>query len=182
MKKKRFSSVKPELKVMSFNLRHIIKEEFFGVWKTRYRRIIDFIDSESPDIIGVQELTRKGKRYLKHNLKDYKIVGKRRHSIIFTNEYNCVLVKKDFKIKGHKTYSLSDKINILSTNFNKFQNDNVNVIQMLSIQEEKINSIDFMNEEIKKLKMKFNEIASFFEDKNEEEKFTKEFLSSVRIK
>ncbi|MBR4672785.1 MAG: histidine phosphatase family protein [Bacilli bacterium] len=107
------SLVKPELKVMSFNLRHIIKEEFFGVWKTRYRRIIDFIDSESPDIIGVQELTRKGKRYLKHNLKDYKIVGKRRHSIIFTNEYNCVLVKKDFKIKGHKTYSLSDKINIL---------------------------------------------------------------------
>ena len=75
-----------------------------------------------------------------------------------------------------------NKINILSTNFNKFQNDNVNVIQMLSIQEEKINSIDFMNEEIKKLKMKFNEIASFFEDKNEEEKFTKEFLNSVRIK
>ena len=75
-----------------------------------------------------------------------------------------------------------NKINILSTNFNKFQNDNVNVIQMLSIQEEKINSIDFVNEEIKKLKMKFNEIASFFEDKNEEEKFTKEFLSSVRIK
>ena len=75
-----------------------------------------------------------------------------------------------------------NKINLLNINFNKFQNDNVNVIQMLSIQEEKINSIDFMNEEIKKLKMKFNEIASFFEDKNEEEKFTKEFLSSVRIK
>ena len=75
-----------------------------------------------------------------------------------------------------------NKINSLNTNFNKFQNDNVNVIQMLSIQEEKINSIDFVNEEIKKLKLKFNEIASFFEDKNEEEKFTKEFLSSVRIK
>ncbi len=107
------SEVKPEIKVMSFNLRHIIKEELFGIWKTRYRRIIDFIDEESPDIIGVQELTRKGKRYLKKNLRDYKIVGKRRYSIIFTNEYNCVLVKRDFKIKGHKTYSLSDKINIL---------------------------------------------------------------------
>ena len=75
-----------------------------------------------------------------------------------------------------------NKINLLSTNFNKFQNDNVNVIQMLSIQEEKINSIDFVNEEIKKLKLKFNEITSFFDDKNEEEKFTKEFLNSVRIK
>ena len=75
-----------------------------------------------------------------------------------------------------------NKINLLSTNFNKFQNDNVNVIQMLSIQDEKINSIDFVNEEIKKLKLKFNEIASFFEDKNEEDKFAKEFLNSVRIK
>ena len=105
--------VKQELKVMSFNLRHIIKEELVGLWKIRYRRIIDFIDSESPDIVGLQELTRKGKRYLKRNLKDYDIVGKRRYSIIFTNEYNCILIKKDFKIKGHKTYSLSDKINIL---------------------------------------------------------------------
>ena len=75
-----------------------------------------------------------------------------------------------------------NKINLLNTNFNKFQNDNVNVIQMLSIQEEKINSIDFVNEEIKKLKLKLNEFASYFEDKNEEEKFTKEFLNSVRIK
>ena len=75
-----------------------------------------------------------------------------------------------------------NKINLLSTNFNKFQNDNVNVIQMLSIQDEKINSIDFVNEEIQKLKLKFNEITSLFEDKNEEDKFAKEFLNSVRIK
>ena len=75
-----------------------------------------------------------------------------------------------------------NKINLLNSNFNKFQNDNVNVIQMLSIQEEKINSIEYVNEEIKKLKLKFNEIASFFEDKNEEDKFAKEFLNSVRIK
>jgi chromosome segregation ATPase len=75
-----------------------------------------------------------------------------------------------------------NQISLLNTNFNKFQNDNVNVIQMISIQEEKINSIDFVNEEIKKLKLKLNEFASYFEDKNEEEKFTKEFLNSVRIK
>ena len=75
-----------------------------------------------------------------------------------------------------------NKINLLSTNFNKFQNDNVNVIQMLSIQDEKINSIDYVNEEIQKLKLKFNEITSLFEDKNEEDKFAKEFLNSVRIK
>ena len=98
---------------MSFNLRHIIKEEFFGVWKKRYRRIVDFILSQDPDIVGVQELTRKGKRYLKRNLKNYDIIGKKRHSIIFTNEYNCLIIKKNIDITWHKTFSLSDKINRL---------------------------------------------------------------------
>lgn len=106
-------SIHSEISVMSFNLRHIIKEELIGLWKKRYEKIVNYIKEQNMDIIGVQELTRKGKRYLKKHLKEYDIVGKRRHSIIFTNEYNCILVKKDFKIKGHKTYSLSDKINIL---------------------------------------------------------------------
>ena len=106
-------SIHMEVSVMSFNLRHIIKEELIGLWKKRYEKIVNYIKKEDMDIVGVQELTRKGKRYLKKNLKEYKIVGKRRHSIIFTNEYNCILVKRNFKIKGHKTYSLSDKINIL---------------------------------------------------------------------
>ena len=75
-----------------------------------------------------------------------------------------------------------NKINLINSNFNKFQNDNVNIIQMLSIQEEKINNIDFIYEEIKKLKMKLNDLASSFDDKNEEDKFTKQFLNSVRIK
>lgn len=101
------------MKVMTFNLRHIIKEDIFGLWRKRYKRIVAFIQRENPDIIGVQELTNKGKRYLKRYLKDYKIVGKKRHSLIFTNEYNCLLIKKEYKITGHKTYSLSDKINIL---------------------------------------------------------------------
>ena len=75
-----------------------------------------------------------------------------------------------------------NKINLINNNFNKFQNDNVSIIQMLSIQEEKINNIDYIYEEIKKLKIKLNELASNFDDKNEEEKFTKQFLNSVRIK
>ena len=53
---------------------------------------------------------------------------------------------------------------------------------MLSIQEEKINNIDYIYEEIKKLKIKLNELASNLDDKTEEEKFTKQFLNSVRIK
>ncbi len=98
------------IKVMTFNLKHRIKEDAFWFWRKRYKAIVEFIKQEEPDILGVQELTTKGKRYLKSSLKNYKVVGKKRHSIIFTNEYNCLVIKKDFKIIKHKTYSLSDKI------------------------------------------------------------------------
>ena len=75
-----------------------------------------------------------------------------------------------------------NKINLLFSDFNKIQKDNLNVIQMVSIQEEKINNVDYIIEEIKSLKTKYNEIASILDDKNEEEKFTKEFLKSVKDK
>ena len=96
--------------VMTYNIKHSIKEDIFGLWRKRYRSAVKYIKEKNPDLVGLQEITRKGKRYLKRNLKDYKIVGKSRHSVIFTNEFNCLLIKKDFKINGHKTYSLSDKI------------------------------------------------------------------------
>ena len=75
-----------------------------------------------------------------------------------------------------------NKINSLTNSFNKFQNDNINIIQSLSIQEEKINNIDYLYEEIHKLKNEIHNLVSNLEDKNEEDKFTKQFLSSIRIK
>jgi len=75
-----------------------------------------------------------------------------------------------------------NKITLLTNNFNKFQNDNINIIQTLSIQDEKIKNIDYLNEEILKLKNELNSFVSNLEEKNEEDKFTKQFLSSLRIK
>ena len=75
-----------------------------------------------------------------------------------------------------------NKINSLTNSFNKFQNDNINIIQAMSIQEEKINNIDYLYEEIHKLKNEIHNLVSNLEDKNEEDKFTKQFLSSIRIK
>ncbi len=108
------------MKIMTFNLKHKILEDIFGLWKKRYREILKYLKKENPDILGVQELTRKGKHFLKKELKDYQIIGKRRHSIILTNEYNCLLIKKDYKIISHNTYSLSNKITHLGT---KTKND-----------------------------------------------------------
>jgi len=97
------------MKIMTYNLKHSIKEDIFGLWRKRYKKMLKYILDTNPDIIGVQELTRKGKRYLKNNLLDYNIIGKSRHSIILSNEYNCLLIKKDYKINEHATFSLSDR-------------------------------------------------------------------------
>ncbi len=101
------------MKVMSFNIKHLISEDLFGLWRKRYEKAKDYIIKENVDIVGFQELTRKGKKYFNKNLQDYQIIGKRRHSIMLTNEYNCLLIKKNIKIISHNTFSLSDKINVL---------------------------------------------------------------------
>ena len=101
------------MKVMSFNIKHKILEEIFGLWKKRYAKVKDYIIQESPDILGVQELSRKGKKYLTKELTDYQIIGKSRHSFFLSDEYNCLIIKKKYKILSHNTYSLSDKIHSL---------------------------------------------------------------------
>ena len=70
-----------------------------------------------------------------------------------------------------------NKINIMSSNFNEFQKDNINIIEMVSVQDEKFKKLDFMVQEFQKLKTMINDINSTLEDKNEEEQFTKRYLS-----
>ena len=103
------------MKVMSFNVKHISIEDIFFIWKKRYRRVAQFIRNEDPDVLGMQEITKKGKKFLSNYLPEYNIVGESRHSGFFTDEYNPILIKKKYKITSYKTYSLSDNIEKLGT-------------------------------------------------------------------
>ena len=75
-----------------------------------------------------------------------------------------------------------NKINSITVNFNKFQNDNIDIIQMISIYEEKIGSIDYLNNEINEIKMRIKNLNTHFDDQYEEEKFAHQYLSSITIK
>ena len=101
------------MKVMTYNIAHKTFKDIFFVWRNRYKRVIDYIKREDPDILGMQEITKKGVKYLKKNLNDYNIVGESRHSVIFTDEYTPVAIKKDYELISYKTYSLSRDINTL---------------------------------------------------------------------
>ena len=126
------------MKVMSFNVKHRIFEDITGLWKKRYIKIKEYILKENPDILGLQELSKKGKKYLDKELEDYYIIGKKRHSIIFTNEYNCILIKKKYEIVSHNTFSLSDKINVLGRKHKKDNFPRICVVGHILAGEKKI--------------------------------------------
>ena len=98
------------MKVMTYNIEHLTFKDIFFTWRNRYKKVVDYIKLEDPDILGMQEITKKGVRYLKKYLSDYNIVGESRHSIIFTDEYTPLLIKKDYELLSYKTYSLSSNI------------------------------------------------------------------------
>ena len=103
------------MKIITYNIRHNTFLDIFPLWRSRYKRLIEYLSNNPKDVIGLQEITRKGKRYLSKRLKDYIVVGESRSSIILTNEYNPVLINKRIKLLSYKTCSLSDNIDIRGT-------------------------------------------------------------------
>jgi endonuclease/exonuclease/phosphatase family metal-dependent hydrolase len=100
------------MKVMTYNIVHKPLEV---LWRKRFNKVVEFIKNENPDVIGMQEIIGKGYRYFKKKLDNYYVLGEPRHSVIFTNEYNPLLIKKDYELISYNTYSLSDNINKLGT-------------------------------------------------------------------
>ena len=101
------------MKVMTYNIAHKTFKDIFFVWRNRYKKVVDYIKKENPDVLGMQEITKKGARYLIKKLDDYNIVGESRRSIILTDELTPVAIKKEYELTSYKTYSLSRDINKL---------------------------------------------------------------------
>ena len=72
-------------------------------------------------------------------------------------------------------------VNQLKNNYNKLQCDNLNLIRSLSIQSEKLKNIDFILQEVKLLKIKFNEF-SIINPEKEEDKFASQYFASMNLK
>ncbi len=103
------------MKVMTFNIKHIVFEDVFWMWKKRYKKAVELIKNENPDIVGFQEITWKSKRFIEKSFPDYYILGKSRHSKLLSNEYNSLMIRRKYELISYKTYSLSDNINKLGT-------------------------------------------------------------------
>jgi len=67
--------MKKEFKVCSFNSRLICDSDGINIFYNRQGKIKEFIEKESPDIIGLQEITPEMYDWYVENLTDYYIVG-----------------------------------------------------------------------------------------------------------
>lgn len=64
-----------ELKIMSFNLRYDTPGDGLNSFSNRYERVLATIKSESPDIIGFQEVTDSMRARVKSLLNEYEFAG-----------------------------------------------------------------------------------------------------------
>ena len=69
------SSAKPELKVMSFNIRYGSARDGNNRWDLRKELVGDTIQTFSPDLLGLQETMPFQAEYLKQHLEAYNYVG-----------------------------------------------------------------------------------------------------------
>ena len=92
-----------QIKVISYNIRYNNPNDGKDIWENRKSTIVEFISTESPDFIGMQEVTNSQLLYLNSNLVDLHYIGvgrddgktKGEYSPIFYNKSNYELISSD---------------------------------------------------------------------------------------
>ena len=103
------------MKVMTYNIQNDYKLFNNNIIKNKAKDIVSLIEKYDIDIVGFQELGDRQVGLYKKLLDNYTFIGEHRHSGFLSNEYTALFIKKDIKINGFKTYSLSDNCERLGT-------------------------------------------------------------------
>jgi len=101
--------VKNSIKVMTMNVRYDNPADSINAWPKRAAQVCSFLLKESPDIIGMQEVSWNQYQVLDSVLKDYSSVGVGRDDGARGGELNPVFFRKDkFDMVRTLTFWLSD--------------------------------------------------------------------------
>lgn len=102
-------SEKNSIKVMTFNIRYDNPGDSINAWSVRASQICNFILTEKPDIIGLQEVLKNQSEVLDSVLTAYSSVGVGRADGIKEGEMNPVFYRKDkYDMVRNLTYWLSE--------------------------------------------------------------------------
>lgn len=89
------ASQREEIKVLSFNIRYDNPDDAPNDWESRKPYLIDFIQSQSPDIVGLQEVLHHQLVAIESELVGYERYGVGREDGVEKGEYCPVLYKQD---------------------------------------------------------------------------------------
>ena len=95
------------VKAMSFNLRNGLSFDGENSWPFRRDMLADYLNEETPDVMGVQEGLLFQLAFIKDNVPGYEWVGRSRR--IYPDEYTAVFYRTDrFVLLEQDTFWLSD--------------------------------------------------------------------------
>ena len=100
---------KDEIKVITLNVRYDNPEDSINAWPNRASQVYNFINSEKPDIVGMQEVLWHQYQVLDSVLTDYSSVGVGRADGARRGELNPVFYRKEkFDMVRNITFWLSN--------------------------------------------------------------------------
>ena len=103
------SQAKPDLLVMSFNVRYAAANDGENSWDKRKDLACDVVRRQGPDLVGLQEALRSQIDDLRAALPEYGEIGVAREDGQTKGEYSAILYRKDrFDVDESGTFWLSD--------------------------------------------------------------------------
>jgi len=97
------------VKVMTFNIRYDNPRDNENAWPNRIPVVCNFLSTEKPDLIGMQEVLYQQYHVLDSALKDYQSVAVGRTDGLKAGEMNPVFFRKErFELIRTKTFWLSE--------------------------------------------------------------------------
>ena len=102
------SLVSEEIKVISYNIRYNNPNDGKDIWENRRSTIVDFINYENPDFLGLQEVNHAQLLFLNTHLSDFSYVGVGRDDGKTKGEYSPIFYNKNlFELIKSDTFWLS---------------------------------------------------------------------------
>ncbi len=106
----------PPMKVMSFNIRYDNPADGPNAWDHRKEMVVEAIQSNDIDIVGMQEVLKNQEQYLIDNLKDYDTYGIGREDGEKKGELCSIFFRKErFELLDKNTFWLSESLDSIGS-------------------------------------------------------------------
>lgn len=105
------------LKIMSYNVRTSGAPDGINVFANRKERLVEIIEKESPDIIGLQELTDESRDYLRSRLPGYTFFGSGRNADYHGEHSEICVLNRGMEVIEMRNHFLSFTPNVPGNTF-----------------------------------------------------------------